>query len=160
MRVVFAADHAGFPLKEILKPYVASLGYDVEDVGAHAFDKNDDYPPFMHAAAQKVAADPQGTRAVLIGASGEGEAIAANRVKGVRAVVYYGEPVQKQTDTDGQMLDLVTSTRNHNDANALSLGARFLSEDAAKEAVKKWLAVPFSDAERHVRRLRMLEEHP
>jgi ribose 5-phosphate isomerase B len=157
MRVVFAADHAGYPLKEILKPFVESLGYEVEDVGAFALNMNDDYPVFVMAAAREVAKDSANIRGIVVGGSGQGEAFAANRIKGVRAVVYYGEPARKQTDAEGKQIDMITSTRDHNDSNFLSLGGRFLSEDEAKEVVKKWLIAPFSGAERHVRRIAMID---
>ena len=159
MRVIFAADHAAFALKEILKPFVFSLGYDIEDVGADVFDPDDDYVPFMQAAARLVSADPHNTCAIIMGASGQGEAIAANRFKGVRAVVYYGEPEHPQTDAVGNILDMTGSVRNHNDANVLSLGARFLSEKEAKQAVKKFLATPFSAVPRHMRRVQQLDEN-
>lgn len=158
MKIIFAADHGGYALKEQLKPFVASLGYDVEDVGAHTLDVADDYPTFIMEAARKVAEDTEHTRGIVIGGSGQGEAFAANRIQGVRAVVYYGEPKRKQTDADGKELSMIESTRNHNDANILSLGGRFLSEDEAKDAIQKWLATPFSGAERHTRRHRMIDE--
>ena len=158
MKVIFAADHGGYRLKEKLKPYVQLLGYDVEDVGAFALDMDDDYPPFIMAAAKRVAADPENTRGIIIGGSGQGEAFAANRFKGVRAVVYYGNPARKQIDADGREIDMVVSMRDHNDSNIRSVGGRFLSEEEAKEAVKKWLETPFSGAERHVRRHRMIDE--
>lgn len=159
MKVVFAADHGGYELKEALKPFVESLGYEVEDVGAHALDAADDYPPFVMAAAKKVAADPENTHGIVIGGSGQGEAFAANRIRGVRAVVYYGEPKRKQVDADGNEFDMITSTRNHNDSNVLSLGGRFLSPEEAKDAVKQWLETPFSGIERHARRHDMID-HP
>ncbi len=158
MKVVFAADHAGFPLKEVLKPYVASLGYEVADVGAHSLDMADDYVPFMKSAAQEVASDPEHTRAITIGASGQGEALVPNRYKGVRAIVYYGPASQPQIDASGKELDIIASSREHNDANVLSLGARFMTEDQAKDAVKRWLETPFSGGERHARRVRMIDE--
>ncbi len=158
MKIVFAADHAGFALKEVLKPFVASLGYDVDDVGAFLLDPQDDYVPFMKAAAEKVSADPQGTRAITIGASGQGEALVPNRFKGVRAVVYYGEPSRKQIDAEGKPLDMISSTREHNNANVLSLGARFITEDEAKAVVQKWLETPFSGAPRHARRIQEIDD--
>lgn len=161
MRVYFAADHGGFPLKEVLKPYVESLGYEIEDMGAYALDMNDDYPIFIQAAARKLSADVAAgldSRAIVIGASGQGEAMVANRFKGVRAIVYYGEPVRKQTDADGKQLDMITSTREHNNSNALSLAGRFLSEGEAKDTVRRWLAAPHDASERHARRNRMLDE--
>ena len=159
MRVYFAADHGGFPLKEALKPFVQSLGYEVEDMGAFTLDMEDDYPVFVQAAARKVAENPSDRRGIIIGGSGQGEAFAANRIKKVRAVVYYGEPARQQTDADGKQLDMITSTRQHNDSNVLSLAGRFLTEEEAKAAVKKWLAAAHDGAERHTRRHRMLDEN-
>lgn len=158
MKVYFAADHGGFPLKEALKPFVQSLGYEIEDMGAHSLNMNDDYPTFVMAAARKVAENPEDSRGIVIGGSGQGEAFAANRIKKVRAVVYYGEPARKQIDADGKELDMITSTRQHNDSNVLSLAGRFLTEDEAKQAVQKWLAVPHDGSERHARRHRTIDE--
>lgn len=157
MKIVFAADHGGFALKEELKPFVTSLGFEVEDVGAHSLDMNDDYPVFVQAAAKKVSADPHEVRAIVIGGSGQGEAFAANRFKGVRAVVYYGEPAQDQIDADGRKLDMITSTREHNDSNVLSLAGRFLTSAEAKDAVKRWLETPFGGNLRHQRRHKIID---
>lgn len=159
MKVIFGTDHGGFEIKEKLKPFVESLGHEVVDMGAYELDMSDDYPGFIMAAAREVAKDPEGSRGVVIGGSGQGEAIAANRIKGVRAVVYYGEPQRKQIDADGSSLDLLESTRNHNDANVLSFGARFLTEEEIKSALERWLALPFSNAERHLRRIRQIDEN-
>src|SRR3989344_553539 len=151
MTVYIAADHGGFTLKEKLKSFVESLGYEVIDCGAFVMDMQDDYPVFIQAAAKKVSADSQAgiqSRAVIIGGSGQGEAFAANRFKGVRAVVYYGEPARKQTDADGKEIDMISSTRDHNDSNILSLGGRFLTEEEVKRVVKKWLATHFLNDER------------
>lgn len=161
MKVYLAADHGGFELKNNLIPFLQSLGYETEDCGAFTFDKNDDYPMFIQAAARKVSADVEKgieSRGIVIGGSGQGEAFAANRIKHVRAVVYYGEPARKQIDADGKEIDMITSTRDHNDSNMLSLAGRFLTEDEAKDVVKRWLAVPFDGAARHVRRHKMLDE--
>ena len=105
-----------------------------------------------------MAADPDGTRAITIGASGQGEALVPNRYKGVRAIVYYGPAAHPQVDASGKELDIIASSREHNDANVLSLGARFLTEEEAKEAVKRWLQTPFGGGERHARRVRMIDE--
>lgn len=156
-KVFFAADHGGYALKEVLKPFVEKLGYEIEDVEAHALDMADDYPPFVMEAARKVAENPEEARGIVIGGSGQGEAFAANRIKGVRAVVYYGEPKRKQMDAEGKEIDMIESTRDHNDSNVLSLGARFLSVDEAKDAVKRWLETPFSGDARHVRRHKMID---
>ena len=95
-------------------------------------------------------------RGIILGASGQGEAMAANRYRGVRAAVYYGS-VGAQTDASGISLDMLASIRGHNDSNVLSLGARFLSENDAKHAVQSWLAAPFTGDERHVRRIGKLD---
>lgn len=158
MKVVFAADHGGFALKEALKPFVASLGHEVIDVGAHTLDMADDYPPIIQAGARKVAEDLQNSRGIVIGGSGQGEAFAANRIKGVRAVVYYGEPARKQIDADGKPLDMITSTRMHNNSNVLSLAGRFLTEEEAKDAVKRWLEAGYDGSSRHENRHKLVDE--
>ncbi len=147
MNIVFATDHAGFDLKNILVAYVRDeLGYAVEDLGAMVLDPEDDYTDYIPRAAQRVAADPLNTRAIILGGSGQGEAIAANRMSGVRTIVYYGGP-----------LEIVRLSRQHNDANVLSLGARFVDTAEAKEAVKLWLETPFSEDARHVRRIAAID---
>ena len=142
MTIYLAADHAGFELKEKIKKSLIELDYKVEDFGAKVFDTNDDYPDFIHKAAEAVSKDPQSSRAVIFGGSGQGEAMVANRYKNVRAAVYYGGS-----------LDIVKLSREHNDANVLSLGARFLKEEEALKAVQLWLRTDFSGEERHKRRL-------
>ena len=147
-------------MKGELLGFVRGLGYEVEDCGAFLMDMNDDYPVFIQAAAKKVSADIAAgieSRAIVIGGSGQGEAFAANKIKNIRAVVYYGEPARKQKDADGKEIDMITSTRDHNDSNVLSLGGRFVTLDEAKAAAQKWLTTPFSGAERHARRHVMLE---
>lgn len=162
MKIYFAADHAGFELKNKLVAFVRGLGHEVEDCGALTFDVNDDYPNIIADAARKLAADAlmdrDSSRAIVLGASGQGEAMVANRFRGVRCALYYGKPQGKQTDATGNELDMLASTRIHNNANALSLGARFMSEDEAKGAVQMWLAAPFTAGERHIRRIRMIDE--
>lgn len=145
MRIAVATDHAGFTLKEMLKVFLADEGYEVVDCGAHEMNQDDDYPDFIRPAAEAVA-EGRAERAIVLGGSGQGEAMVANRIKGVRAVAYYGG--------SGDILKL---SREHNDANILSLAARFLSEDEAKEAIRLWLATPFSNDERHQRRIHKLE---
>lgn len=150
-KVYIAADHAGFTLKEALIPFIESLSFEVEDCGAQEYIEGDDYPDIIAPCARKVAAD-QGSMGIVIGASGQGEAMVANRVSGVRAAVYYGNPSTTQQDAAGKDLSLLQSTREHNDANTLSLGARFITEEEAKEAVRTFLMTPPSSDERHVRR--------
>lgn len=145
MKIFFAADHAGFELKNALLIYVRELGYEVEDCGAHELDPADDYPDFISIAAKAVSADPE-NRAIVLGGSGQGEAMVANRFKNVRAALYYGG-----------VDEIVRLSREHNNANILSLGARFVSEVEAKEAVKLFLSTDFNNEERHVRRITQID---
>lgn len=141
-----ASDHAGFALKEFLEQKLVAAGVTVEDLGAPSLNPDDDYPDFIEPAAEKVAGDPE-ARAIILGKTGEGEAIDANRTIGVRAAVY-----------NGGELEIVTLAREHNDANILSLGAGFITEGEAWEAVKIFLTTPFSGDERHMRRIAKLDD--
>ncbi|OGH11188.1 MAG: ribose-5-phosphate isomerase [Candidatus Levybacteria bacterium RIFCSPHIGHO2_01_FULL_36_15] len=148
MKVYLACDHAGFELKEKIKLYLGNNGYEVEDCGAHIFDKNDDYPDFVSIAAQKISQDPQ-NRGIVFGKSGAGECIVANKIKGVRAVMGFNE-------------ENVRLAREHNDANVLSLGSAFVTESQAYDLVRLFLETPFSQEERHRRRIekiRRIEEN-
>lgn len=158
MTIYFASDHAGYALKNELLAYVRdTLHYEVVDCGAHALDPNDDYPDFINVAAEAVSDKPVERKAIILGGSGQGEAMAANKFKHVRAAVYYGPSSQAQVDATGMTLDMIASVREHNDANVLSLGARFLLPHEAKNAVRVWLQTPFGGDERHVRRLRKIK---
>ena len=162
MTIYLASDHAGFELKEKVKKFLVDSGYTVKDFGAHTLNPNDDYPDFIRKAALAVASDPEHSRGVVLGGSGQGEAMVANRVRGVRAAVYYS-PAVAHTPSEalakggakdgGTPLSIITLSREHNDANILSLGARFLTEEQAIHAVKLWLETPFSNEERHKRRI-------
>ena len=157
LKLYFAADHAGFLLKEALVKHAMLLGYEVEDLGAHTLDPEDDYPDFVTPLAERVAGDA-GSFGFILAGSGEGEAMCANRIKGVRAAVFYGPArvtaaleIEGGHSEDG--FDSVRLPRRHNDANVLSIGARFVSGDEADEAMRIFLDTPFSGAPRHVRRL-------
>lgn len=144
--IYIAADHAGFALKSALVPWLQEAGYNVIDVGAVHYDEEDDYPDFIIPAALGVARGGVRTAGVVLGGSGQGEALAANRIPGVRAVVYYGSNE-----------DIIPLSREHNDANVLSLGARFVSEEQAKAALAVWLVTePLTD-EKYGRRNRKVE---
>ncbi len=140
MKIFIAADHAGYEMKESLKEFLQLAGHDVEDLGAHQYDEPDDYPDFIIPAAQKVAATAD-SMGIVLGGSGQGEAIAANKVDGIRAALYYGHN-----------MEIVRLSRTHNNANVLSLGARMISLEEAKEAVSIWLETKFNGEERHQRR--------
>lgn len=155
MKVLFATDHAGFELKEKLIPFVKSLGYEIEDNGVYEYDENDDYPDSISKVASKVSKNPDNLKAIILGGSGQGEAITANRFPNVRAVVFNGQFQRK----DGiEVPNEIIISREHNDANILSLGARFLSENGAKDAVRVWLETEFSGDERHKRRIEKIDE--
>jgi len=161
VKVYFASDHAGFDAKNRLVEFVREeLKYDVEDCGAWVDDPQDDYPEIIARAARKLSEDVaagKDSRAIVAGASGQGEAIVANRFEGVRCALYYGDPGNEQVDASGKRLDVLMSTREHNNANALSLGLRFLTLDQAKDAVTRWLAAPFPGEPRHARRIAQID---
>ena len=145
MKIFIGSDHAGFELKEKLIPFLKDLGHEVVDKGAFQYNKDDDYPDFVIPVAEEISNNPE-AKGIVLGGSGEGEAIATDRFENVRTAVWYGgnkEPLKL--------------SRQHNDANILSLGARFINEEEAKEAVKLWLEIPFSGDERHVRRIGKLD---
>ncbi len=145
--IYFASDHAGFELKDRLIDYVRDeLGYEVVDCGAYAYDKEDDFTDFIAKAAREVSAQPSQNKAIILGGSGQGEAMMANRFHDVRAAVYYGGDEE-----------IVKLSREHNDANVLSLGARFLDIRTAKKAVDIWLATPHVSVEKYDRRIEELE---
>ena len=133
-------------MKEALVPFLRELGHDVEDKGAKTYEPLDDYPDFISSVAKAVAKDPE-SRGIILGGSGQGEAMCANRVKGARAAVYYGGAV-----------DIVVLSREHNNANILSLGARFIEIEEAKQVTRVWLKTPFSDDEKHARRIAKLDK--
>ena len=146
MKIILASDHAGFELKNKILAYLKSESFDVEDMGAHVYEPVDDYPKIMIPAAMRVISDEQNTIAIILGKSGNGEAMISNRFPGVRAAVYHGKN-----------LDIVRLAREHNNANILSLAAGFLDESEAIEAVRLFIVTPFSGDPRHVKRNEMLD---
>ena len=156
MTIYIASDHAGFGLKGKLVSFVRKLGHEVIDLGPVILDPNDDYPLYMKKIAKEVSAD-KGSLGIAVAGSGEGEAMVLNRTQGIRAAVYYGETGKKQTDAKGALLSLLASTRAHNDANVLSIGARFMADDEVERAIQEWIETPFSGDERHVRRIAQID---
>ena len=145
--IILATDHAGFAVKEAVKKFLVEQKYQVTDVGAHEVKDGVDYPTYMSAAALKVAEDLKGnTKAIIFGASGQGEAMVANRFPGVRAAVWYGGDQE-----------VLKKSREHNDANVLSIGAKYVEADAACDAVQVWLDTAFSGDERHQRRIEQID---
>jgi ribose 5-phosphate isomerase B len=145
MRVYLGSDHAGFDLKEHLVAWLREHGHEVVDVGAYRYEPEDDYPAYCLQAAARAVADPV-SLGVVIGGSGNGEQIVANKVRGARAALAWNEETARLA-------------RDHNDANVLSLGARMLSTDAAESIVATFLSTPFSAAARHVRRISQISDY-
>lgn len=146
MKIYISADHAGYELKNELREHLAHHKHDVEDLGPATLDPEDDYPQFAYRLTTKLlgSEDPD-VRGILVCGSGQGMAIAANRVRGIRAAVVWDEESAKET-------------RQDNDSNVISLPARYLNADTAKKIIDTWLKEPFSNAPRHRRRLEEIED--
>ena len=141
MNIHIGTDHAGFELKNKLVEYLNKLGHEITDHGAFSYDPNDDYPDFIAPVAHAVSMD-MNSLGIILGGSGQGEAMNANRFAEVRAIEYYGGEIE-----------IVKLGREHNNANILSLGARFVTDDEAYEAVRVFIETEFSGDERHIERL-------
>ena len=141
MKVYLGTDHAGFELKEAIKYFLEQNGHEVKDFGAFLYDEGDDYPDYISKVSEMVSKEPE-SFGFVFGKSGQGEAMVCNREKGVRAGVYYGGNIE-----------IVKLLREHNNANVLSLGGGLIGEEDAKEAVSIFLNTPFSNEERHARRI-------
>lgn len=148
MKIYLASDHAGFEMKNHLVEFLDGHGYTAIDKGAFSLDENDDYPDYVKLVAEEILLDPNGVKGIILGGSGQGEAIAANRFKGIRAAVYYGGNEK-----------IIELSREHNNANILSLGARFITNEEAEKVVKLWLEKEFSKAERHIRRIEKIDSN-
>lgn len=146
MKIFLASDHAGFEMKNHLVEFLNGHGYTAIDKGAFSLDENDDYPDYVNLVAEEILKDPNGAKGIILGGSGQGEAIAVNRFKGIRAIVYYGGNEK-----------IIELGREHNNSNILSLGARFITNEEAEKAVKLWLEKEFSKEERHIRRLTKID---
>jgi ribose 5-phosphate isomerase B len=144
MKIYLASDHAGFELKQHLTNYLQEHGFEVIDKGPYTFTAGDDYPDWISLAAEVISENPQ-ERAIVIGHSGQGEALVANKFPKVRAGVFYGGN-----------LEIPKLLREHNDANVLSLGAHFISKEEAEKAVDVFIDTQFSKDERHLRRIKKI----
>lgn len=145
MRVHIATDHAAYEVKQFLVERLGEAGLEVVDHGAHTYDALDDYPTFILPCAEAVAAN-DGELGVVLGGSGNGEQIAANKVRGIRAALAYNP-------------ELARLAREHNDANVLSIGGRMHTHEEAWEIVAAFLETPFSGDERHARRIAAIAEY-
>ena len=144
MKIHLATDHAGLELKNIIRNILIEKDYDVTDHGAYEYDALDDYPDFIFPCATAVSLDNE-SKGIILGGSGQGEAMAANGVKGCRAAVFYNGP-----------LEILKLSREHNNANILSLGARFMTQDEIVKIIEIWLKEPFSGG-RHIKRIEKLD---
>lgn len=151
IRIYLGTDHAGFELKEKVSKYLKSEGYDVFDCGAKRYDQYDDYPDYISFVAEAVSCDPDSSRGIIFGGSGQGEAIAANRYPNIRTTVYYGGGIFSNK------FEIIKLGREHNNSNILSIGARFVSFYLAKKAINLWLSTNFSKEEKHIRRIKKIE---
>ena len=141
--IVLATDHAGFELKEHVKKFLLEKGFEIKDFGALEYDSQDDYPDFIIPASKFISENK--LIGIIFGGSGQGEAIAANRIKGTRAVVFYNGPD-----------DIIKLSRSHNNANILSIGARFVDNRRAEEIINLWLSTTFEEG-RHQKRINKLD---
>lgn len=162
MRIALAADHAGFTQLRELTDYLESLGHEIKDFGPATLKPDDDYPDFIIPAAKAVASG-ECEHGIILGGSGQGEAMAANKIKGIRCAVFYGPAVPlRVVDADGHTshdpYEIIRLSRQHNNANMLSLAARFVPLADMRQAIKLWLEVPFSQDERHIRRINKISE--
>ena len=162
MKIYLGTDHAVFQHKEAVKVFLEAKGYTVEDCGAIEFDPKDDYTQFITPVAKKVNEDRE-SKGIIFGGSGQGEAMLANKFPKVRAVVFYGphKPVSA-IDASGETSEdpyaIISLSRKHNNANILSFGARFVTEEEVLKAVEIWLTTEFSGVERHQRRIEKMIE--
>lgn len=144
--IFLATDHAGFESKEVVKEWLLSEGFSVNDCGAHRYDPEDDYPDFIAVAAHAVSNDKSSV-GIIFGGSGQGEAMMSNRYQGVRAVAYYGGETA-----------IITLSRQHNGANVLSFGARFVSIEEMKHLIRQWLSTPVFIDPKYERRAKQMDE--
>lgn len=163
MKVYLASDHAGFEFKEHIKKFLSKKKYDVEDCGPFTFDKDDDYPDFVGKAAEAVSKDSENNVGILCANTGQGEAIVANKYKNVRCALFYAPAVPVGTvDVSGRKssdpFEIINLARDHNNANMLSLSGKFMDIKTAEEAIERFLSTPFSNAERHKRRIEKIKK--
>ncbi|HEY4495873.1 MAG TPA: RpiB/LacA/LacB family sugar-phosphate isomerase [Candidatus Paceibacterota bacterium] len=157
MRILIASDQAGFELKNVLFQFLKEKKFEVVDCGPDKLEPDDDYPDFVAPVAKEISTDGSGkTFGIIIGGSGQGEAMVANRFSSVRAAVFYGD---KSLNLESEKrFRLLSLSRQHNNANILAIGARFVSEEEAKKAVLLWLETPFSGEARHIRRIEKIDK--
>ncbi len=148
MKIYIGSDHAGYAMKRELIEFLVGKNFEVYDCGPYEYNHEDDYPDYVSVVADAVSKDPENSKGVIMGFSGQGEAMVANRFPNVRCAVFYGGSKH-----------ILTLSREHNDANILSLAAHFITTQEAKQAVELWLHTEFSGEERHIRRIKKIESY-
>lgn len=162
MRIALSTDHAGFEKLKQIKEFLSSSGHECVNYGPTSFDADDDYPDFIRPAAEAVA-NGECEVGIIFGGSGQGEAMTANRVAGIRCAVYYGpakaaEAVDVSGSSAEDDYEIIRLSRQHNNANMLSLAGRFLDDEAVELAVSIWLNTETTNVERHLRRIKKIDE--
>ncbi|MDB5161002.1 MAG: ribose-5-phosphate isomerase ribose 5-phosphate isomerase [Candidatus Saccharibacteria bacterium] len=162
MTIALSTDHAGLEQLREIQDYLEELGYECRNFGPTSLNPDDDYPDFIFPAARAVASG-ECQMGIIMGASGQGEAMAANRINGVRCAVFYGPAVPKGVvdisgRTSSDPYEIIRLSRQHNDANMLSIAARFVSLIDMKQVVKLWLETDYSHEDRHKRRIEKLDK--
>lgn len=162
MKIHLATDHTGVELKNKVKEFLEKEGYDVIDCGAYEYDKYDDYPDWIGKAAKNVSEHPT-ERGIIFGGSGQGEAMVANKFKNVRCGLFYSPALPTQAvniegDKSTDPFEILKLTREHNQANMLSIGFRFVKDEDVYQAIKVWLAAPDPTEERHKRRVEKIKK--
>ncbi len=162
MKIALATDHAGFEQLQQIQSFLEAAGHECLNLGPKEFVPDDDYPDFIRPAAEAVGKG-ECEKGIILGGSGQGEAMTANRVEGVRCALYYGPAVpQRVVDAEGHQssdpFEIVRLSRQHNDANMLSLAARFVSLEDMKNVIDLWLRTPFTEQERHQRRIQKIDQ--
>ncbi len=146
-KILLATDHAGFEIKEEIKIILKKNNLEFEDYGALKYNKTDDYPDFISKVSKKISENPDEFLGIILGGSGQGEAIVANRFSNIRAIVYYGGSY-----------DILTLSKEHNNANILSLGARFIKKKDLEKIILIWIQTKFTNENRHLRRIKKIEK--
>ena len=162
MKIALSTDHAGMEQLRQLREFLGSLGHECLDFGPKEFVATDDYPDYIHPAAEAVA-NGEAEMGIIMGGSGQGEAMVANKVSGVRCAIYYGialpvEAIDANGTAAADEYEIIRLSRHHNNANMLSIAARFVPKPEIEKVVQLWLETPFGGEERHVRRIAKIDQ--
>jgi ribose 5-phosphate isomerase B len=163
MKIYIGSDHGGYELKNKIVDFLKEKNYDINDMGPHVYDSEDDYPDYIIPTCEKVV-EHKDNLGIVLGGSGQGEAIAANKVKGIRAMTFYSPVLAiDAVDVTGRMskdpFENLKLAKEHNHSNVLSIGARFIDFETIKKAIIVWIETPYGNIERHMRRIKKIEDY-